>query len=139
MKKKTVNKNTKKIDEYLFRGILDRLGINMAKLSEEMGFHKSYVCAYARRGELSKFTITYLKNKYNVEYNEYKYMPNKAIPQEGTEGDGVEETIAETATEAPTTETVASPQTVIQISMEELTNAIYKAVYSACIAAWKDM
>ena len=149
MKKMGRPNETKRVDSEKVKAILAKNHITMAKLSQDMGFHESYVSCLLRQGELSKYAVTYLKNTYGVSYSEYKYCSEEKQKAEQTEE---VQTIEEVAVSAPDMSTITpvnlSDEAISKLSdkldevissINGITDAIYKAVYGAVVAAWKDM
>ena len=140
MKKMGRPKETKKVDSEKVKQILAQNHITMTKLSQNMGFHESYVSGLLRQGELSKYVVTYLKNTYGVSYNEYRYCSNNVQNAEQTEENS---NMTDSPIQTPEISSILT-QTGVTVdlsdsSIEKLADAVYKAVYSAVVVAWKDM
>lgn len=135
MNHKGRKKETKKVDVSKVREILASNNTTMSALSKQMGFHESYLSGLLRSGELSKFAITYLKNMYNVNYCDYRYMPNYNTAIDTSNSDDIPNLVNDTIIQ-PTECTVFN---ISDESINRLSESVYKAVYAAMTQAWRDM
>lgn len=153
---------TKKIDVEKFKKLLAERNITMVSLSVEMGFASNYISSSIHKlGGISPFAVTYLKNKYGISYNSYKYIkvqPEndlKKLADEFGASDmphltpDFDSSSVETVQFAPVD--VTTMQQLLSdlhlLTNEEkrknfvtdLYDVIYKATYEATIDAWKTM
>lgn len=121
-------KESKKIDVTKFKAVVKGLGLTLSALSTEMGFRWDYLSKACQQGSVSKFTMQYLKNKYNISYEDYKYGTRAEIVEQAA--DDAEKTVEAVQ---PVVNNI-----VVSLTKEELSEIIYQAVYSAMTHAWKD-
>lgn len=60
------------IDKEKLKRELSRRGLNMSKLSLEMGKSSNYISNTIERGNIDTLAMSYLKNTYNIDYSDIK-------------------------------------------------------------------
>ena len=148
MRRNGRKKEAKRVNVGMLKMLLKEKGIvNLKDLSRAMGYHEDYLNQLLRQGELSKFAITYIKNFYGISYTDYKYINEPEVVAEPiedtaetvTENQSTEDENVNIGTACVEQETIVREFDLSDNTINKLADAMYKAVYSAVIAAWKDM
>lgn len=113
-----------KVDVNKFKALCKTKGYNMQEISVKMGHDKNYLTGILYKGgtqEFSQQTVRLLESMYKIKPQDY-ILTDKPVERE---------------------EKIQQPQVKFEIDYEKLANilndVVYKAVYAATVAAYKDM
>lgn len=126
----SIVRQTVLVDKDRLYEAIESRGLSKREVSSGIGYAPDYIsncCAETTwkytdgKPKISKIAAIALKGLYDIEQSEYEYV----------------EPIEPIAEPEPVREPVSDVQTVKDMTGEELSNLIYKAVYSAVMHAWE--
>lgn len=135
--------NSKRADREVLKALLKEKGTNLLEVSSDMGFERNYLSSSLYKGKISKYAIQFIKNKYGIAYEDYKYKSVANVeqiePVQNEEHADVTEPEFGTVDTLKAIEERVSVVTFTNEDKEELKTLIYNAVYNAVKDAWKEM
>lgn len=123
MARKT-NGQTVKFDGKKLKAILNEKKAPLAQIGRDLGYSSNYLYSGLDKSSLNPIVLKFLEAKYDIKPEDYQIIEEPEI-------EIVEEKKPEVA---PITQVVQTA-----LTKEELSDIIYKAVYAATIAAYKDV
>jgi hypothetical protein len=103
-----------RIDKDKLYAALRTRNIALREASTAIGFNQDYLSSCASRETVNNVAVVALKNLYDIDYDEYSIKNEEESARE------------------------IEKKTVAELSPTELSNLIYKAVYSAVLNAWEN-